>query len=265
MFPNTTLWCKFEEMKNNATSGLLTRNKLDTFQEEDQLQQDYLEAVKSFARLTYESVYVIDYTDMSFEYVSENPLFLCGYSAEEVKAMGYEFYFRNVPAQDLELLHTINEAGFDFYEQLPGDEKKAYRITYDFHLINKNGKQILINHKLTPLFLTPEKKMWKAMCVVSLSHRKQAGNVLIEKQGSDTYWELDKDSKIWRKASKPKLTEREMEVLRLHAQGLTIHQIAEKLFVAPDTVKYYRRKIFERLDVTTIAEALAYAVSSQII
>lgn len=253
-------------MKNKIQSGLLTRNKLEPVSEEERLEQtDYLQAVKSFARLTYESVYVINYENMSFEYVSENPLFLCGLSAAEVMELGYEFYFRNVPEKDLELLHIINEAGFDFYEQLPGDEKMNYRITYDFHLTNKNGKPILINHKLTPLFLTKQKKMWKAMCIVSLSNRQQAGNVLIEKQGSDVYWELDTGSKTWQKHSKPQLTERETEVLRLYAQGLTIHQIAERIFVSPDTVKYYRRRIFERLNVTTIAEALAYAVHAQII
>ncbi len=56
-----------------------------------------------------------------------------------------------------------------------------------------------------------------------------------------------------------------MEILHLHAQGLTINQIAEKIFVSPDTVKYYRRRIFDRLNVSNIAEALAYAVNSKMI
>ncbi|WP_205945125.1 hypothetical protein [Pedobacter psychrodurus] len=43
-----------------------------------------MEAIKAFARLTYESVYVIDYEKMAFEYVSENPLFLCDYLPEEI-------------------------------------------------------------------------------------------------------------------------------------------------------------------------------------
>jgi DNA-binding CsgD family transcriptional regulator len=257
---------RIEAMKNKTHSSLLTKNQVANISEEDQLlQKDYLEAVKSFARLTYESVYVIDYEKMCFEYVSENPLFLCGYSAEEVLNLGYEFYFRNVSENDLELLAQINEAGFDFYETLPTDRKKEYSITYDFHLINKNGKNILINHKLTPLFLTSDQKIWKAMCIVSISHHQQSGNVFIKKQGSDEIWELDLDNTTWRKSAKPTLTEREIEILRLHAQGLTINQIADKIFVAPDTVKYYRRRIFERLSVTNIVEALAYAVNSKII
>lgn len=253
-------------MKNKQSSSLLTKNKVGNISETDQLQQnDYLEAVKSFARLTYESVYVINYENMSFEYVSENPLFLCGHSSEEVLEMGYDFYFQNVPEDELKLLEQINEAGFDFFEKLPAETKKDYSITYDFHLINKNGKNILINHKLTPLFLTSDHKMWKAMCIVSLAHRSQAGNVFIKRQGSDEQWELEPEKGIWRKSIKPTLSERELEVLRLHAQGLTINQIAEKIFVSPDTVKYYRRRIFERLSVGTIVEALAVAVNSKII
>jgi len=253
-------------MKSNTNSSLLTKNKIGRISEEDHLQQQhYLEVVKSFARLTYESIYVIDYEKMAFEYVSENPLFLCGYSSEEVLEMGYDFYFKNVPERDLQLLNLINDAGFDFYKKLPGHGKKSYSITYDFHLVNRDGKHILINHKLTPLFLTSDDQLWKAMCIVSISHHKKAGNVCIHKQGTDETWELNVENNVWRKTEKPKLTKREIEILRLHAQGLTINQIAEKIFVSSDTVKYYRRRIFERLGVSNIVEALSYAVNNKII
>ncbi|WP_131537666.1 response regulator transcription factor [Pedobacter nototheniae] len=253
-------------MTNNINSSLLTKNKITALSERDYLQQQqYLEVVKSFARLTYESIYVIDYEKMAFEYVSENPLFLCGYSPAEVLEMGYEFYFKNVPKPDLELLNLINEAGFDFFKKLPANEKMLYSIVYDFHLINKDGKQMLINHKLTPLFLTSDDKIWKAMCIVSISHHKNAGNIFIHKQGTDESWTLNIESNTWRKSEKPKLTKREIEVLRLHAQGLTINQIAEKIFVTSDTVKYYRRRIFERLSVNSMVEALSYAVNNKII
>lgn len=254
------------KMEDNIYAGLLTRNQLGEISTKDRLQNhDYLAAVDSLARLTYESVYVIDYETMSFEYVSENPLFLCGYSPKEVLEIGYEFYFRNVPDQDLKLLTLINDAGFGFFEKLPAEEKKKYSITYDFHLKNQQGKYVLVNHKLTPLFLTSQDKIWKAMCIVSISHRQQAGNVFIYKQGSNEFWELDLSNKVWRKSEKPKLNKREVEILRLYAQGLTINQIAEKIFVAPDTVKYYRRRIFERLGVNNIVEALSYAVNNKII
>jgi DNA-binding CsgD family transcriptional regulator len=253
-------------MDNNDFSSLLTKNRIKPTSGEGHSQQDsYLDVIRAVSRLTYESIYVIDYEKMGFEYVSQNPLFLCGYTPEEVLLMGYAFYFKNVPGPDLELLTILNSAGFDFYDTLPPGDRMLYSITYDFHLISKDGRQLLINHKLTPLFLNAQQKIWKAICIVSLSHQKAAGNVHVYKQGSADRWELDIATSIWRKSLIVQLNERELETLRLHARGFSINEIAEKLFVVPDTIKYYRRRIFERLQVSNMAEALFYAIDSKMI
>jgi len=251
----------------NEKNPLLNRNRIKTISDEDKLQfSNYLEVVKSFAKITYQSVYVIDYEEMKFEYVSDNPLFLCGYSSEEVLEMGYEFYLKNVSKEDLDLLTLINALGFDFYDQLPQkDERKLYSISYDFHLKGKYDKPVLINHKLTPLFLTENGSVWKSLCIVSLSSNQKSGNVTINKQGSDILWKLDISEKVWIAENKSKLKDKELEILRLYAQELTINQIAEKMFISPDTVKYYRRKIFEIFNVKNFTEALSFAIDHKII
>ncbi|RAW00188.1 response regulator transcription factor [Pseudochryseolinea flava] len=253
-------------IEKNIKSTLLTKNDIGQVSDDDRSRQhDYLEAVRAFARLTYESVYVIDYEKMTFEYVSDNPIFLAGHTSKEVMDMGYQFYFKNVPEAEIELLNQINEKGFDFFKEIPTQERKCYSITYDFHLINKDGRHMLINHKLTPLFLTSEGKMWKAMCIVSMSRHQHAGHVSIHKQGTDEVWQLDMRRNLWCKSEKPKLNKREIEILHLYARGLTINQIAEEIFVTPDTVKYYRRRIFERLGVSNTVEALSFAIHNKII
>jgi ATP/maltotriose-dependent transcriptional regulator MalT len=55
------------------------------------------------------------------------------------------------------------------------------------------------------------------------------------------------------------LTEREIEVLRLFAAGLTNAAIATRLFVSKNTVKWYTKNIYLKLDVHSRAEALARA------
>jgi len=55
------------------------------------------------------------------------------------------------------------------------------------------------------------------------------------------------------------LSERELEVLRLIADGLSNHEIAARLFLALDTVKGHNRKIFEKLQVQRRTEAVAAA------
>ena len=55
------------------------------------------------------------------------------------------------------------------------------------------------------------------------------------------------------------LSEREIEVLRLFALGLTNATIARRLFVSQNTVKWYAKNIYCKLDVHSRAEALAQA------
>jgi ATP/maltotriose-dependent transcriptional regulator MalT len=55
------------------------------------------------------------------------------------------------------------------------------------------------------------------------------------------------------------LSQRELEVLRLITQGLSNHEIGERLFLALDTVKGHNRKIFGKLQVQRRTEAVARA------
>lgn len=233
---------------------------------EDETKQElnYLDCIKAFARATYTSIYVIDYVKQGFEYVSDNPLFLCGNTAQQVKDMGYGFYFKYVPEKDLELLLKINTVGFDFYETISPEERVCYTISYDFHLKNQDGKLILINQKLTPIFLNNDAKIWKALCIVSLSSERGAGNIRVYKSGENKnyYYDLGRDQ--WRAEQKMTLSGRETQILQLYARGYTINEIADTIFVSPDTVKFHRKKLFEKMDVTSMTEAIAYAVNNNL-
>jgi LuxR family maltose regulon positive regulatory protein len=55
------------------------------------------------------------------------------------------------------------------------------------------------------------------------------------------------------------LTERELEILRLIAQGLSNREIAERLFLAVNTVKGHNRVIFDKLQAQSRTEAVARA------
>jgi DNA-binding NarL/FixJ family response regulator len=52
------------------------------------------------------------------------------------------------------------------------------------------------------------------------------------------------------------LTEREMEVLRLLAAGLTNREIAEALYLSTNTVKSHLKHIYDKLDVHNRAHAV---------
>lgn len=256
----------FDQSMKNKRSFFSSRNTImDLTTLDIQQTDDYLKTIEAFARTTYESMYVIDYQKKTFEYVSDNPLFLCGRSAQEVKAMGYDFYFEHVPEEDLQLLLMINTVGFDFFETIPLEDRRNYTISYDFHLIPEKDKRFLIHQKLTPIFLTEKGKIWKALCVVSLSSRQSSGNIRIRKKNSTSTFQYDLEGKYWKNIEKERLSERESEILRYSIRGFSIQEIAELLFISPDTVKFHRRKLFEKLQVSNISEAIAYVTDNKLL
>ncbi|MDV8003508.1 MULTISPECIES: MadR family response regulator transcription factor [unclassified Rhodococcus (in: high G+C Gram-positive bacteria)] len=63
-------------------------------------------------------------------------------------------------------------------------------------------------------------------------------------------------------ATKERLTDRELEVLKLLANGLSNIKIGERLFISPTTVKFHVSNIMRKLEVSRRAEAV-YAASKQ--
>lgn len=63
----------------------------------------------------------------------------------------------------------------------------------------------------------------------------------------------------------PELTQREREVLRLLADGLSNEDIGKKLFISPETVRTHIRKAMEKLDADTRTEAVATALRQSLI
>jgi len=63
----------------------------------------------------------------------------------------------------------------------------------------------------------------------------------------------------------PRLTDREMEVLRLVAKGMNNRDIAKELFISENTVKNHIRNILEKLQLHSRMEAVVYAVREKLL
>jgi two-component system, NarL family, invasion response regulator UvrY len=61
------------------------------------------------------------------------------------------------------------------------------------------------------------------------------------------------------------LSNREFEVLRMFAQGKTTSQIAEELQLSVTTVSTYRTRILEKMNMTTTAELMHYALRNSLV
>jgi DNA-binding NarL/FixJ family response regulator len=61
------------------------------------------------------------------------------------------------------------------------------------------------------------------------------------------------------------ITDREREILRLIAEGLTTNDIAEKLFISVHTVNTHRKNLLSKLDIKNTASLVRYAIDQGIV
>jgi DNA-binding NarL/FixJ family response regulator len=66
-------------------------------------------------------------------------------------------------------------------------------------------------------------------------------------------------------AAATKLTQRERDVLRLLADGLTNEEIGKRLFISPETVRTHVRKAMDKLNADTRTQAVATALRQSLI
>lgn len=61
------------------------------------------------------------------------------------------------------------------------------------------------------------------------------------------------------------LSNRELDVLKLFADGLSYKEIGEKLFISPRTVETHKNHIMEKLDLSNLADLIKFAIRNNII
>ncbi len=96
----------------------------------------------------------------------------------------------------------------------------------------------------------------------SLINPSMAGKLLSE---FATLAKRDTEEEEAQHVAPPKLTDREMEVLKLVARGMNNRDIAKELFISENTVKNHVRNILEKLQIHSRMEAVMIAVRQKLI
>lgn len=200
--------------------------------------------------------YIIDYFKQDVIYVSANIAKWCGISAEEVMRNGYEVLFRYISKEDYALLIDINNAAFDFWRGKTAEQCLSYEVSYDFHF-----GDYMVNQHYKP-YQMHDHRIWLALCTVSVSMRKESGNIIMKSYKDDFLYEYSLSSRKWKQKKVVSLTEREKAVIRYSVQGFSSKEIGDILLTSEETVRKQKNMLFRKLGVNSIIEAVHFVLNN---
>lgn len=124
---------------------------------------------------------------------------------------------------------------------------------------------MLVHHEITPLQLARDGRIWLGLCLVSLSSKTKSGNIEIYRQWDNSRWHYHMENKKWVQSAGIELKDYEKEILLLSAQGYTMNEISTHIHKSVDTIKGYKRLLFEKLNVGNTTEAIGFAIQHKLI
>jgi len=217
-----------------------------------------IETARAFERSIYQCIYIVDNINNNFLYVSDNFIKLCGVEADQVKKMGYDFWNDSISEEDYILFTEARNERLKFLNNLPMVERTEYSLSLNFH-IKYGNKNRLINFTSTAINLTTEGDLGLELCIISFSGRDKAGDIVMKGINDKFFSQYSMKNHCWNRFPEISLTDSEREVLILSSQGLPMKIIADLLNKSLDTVKTYKRHLFYKMKVNSIAAALTYA------
>lgn len=228
----------------------------------------FIETAKATARLSHKYIYLVDLYKMEIIDIAGHTKWFCSIKSVNIDADGIVNYSncidssqslnKSIFENSTSLFPLISDVMTKFADTIPIEERKEYITSFDVR-ITAHNKNCLFNLQFSPLKLTPNGKVWIALCSLSSSTKSSLGRLNVKRCGDSKYFEYDFRQKRWFTEIEPELSVSEREVLYLSAQGHTMLEISNFLCMSFDTIKTRKRKLFQKLGVQNISEAITYA------
>lgn len=216
-----------------------------------------LKLVAALARVIGCGIYLVDYEKPKILFMSDNISKWCGIAPDKIKC--YDEYAKCIPDSDYKMLVEINDAVLKFLRDKPDDEILKTLVSYNFHL-----NDCLWHQYFTPV--TVENGHVKVgLFILTVPSAQESGQIVMRRSGESDYYEYSLERHEWQFREGIVLTDLEKQVLWYSAQGLTVELISRTLCKSVDSIKTYKKRLFKKLNVTNISEALIFAMNNKLL
>jgi DNA-binding CsgD family transcriptional regulator len=208
--------------------------------------------------------YLLHPEDMSISNISSDFEAMHGIGASQVNHVDYIFSL--IHPDDLDFLAKAEEQAHYYILGKGIDKLTRYKISYNLRFRVADGTYRLFNHQSLVLSVDNQTNtIVKSINIhTDISHLTQKNNYkwsALGLMGEPSFLNLDVECDSEERESARRFSKRELEILRMIAEGLSTKVIADALFITSDTVKVHRRNIMAKSGCTNMAELAARSIS----
>ena len=234
-----------------------------------------LNSIESLSRAFFYSApsfFILDYTRREYIKLSNYGALSMGYRSRDFIDGGLDFILDIYQKDDFACMnHNIFTHVVEFLKSKPQEDHDKYLFTHNYRWKKKDGTFATILQKrsfiTSPVTGLPLISFGSCLDVSSFNHDHKMVHVIDKMTGRDNNIILENITTdfFFPDAEETLLTKREKEILYWMADGLSSKQMADKLFIAENTIANHRKNILQKTNSKNVAELIRYAINNGII
>lgn len=220
--------------------------------------------VMAASNLFYELVFMVNAASDVIEFVSMSSGLAKRVLDSRRPVYTFHFLVETISGSDVMMIDKIvNHIRLRVAES-PSQNRSNLLFMTDLQYILNDRDKNFATYKFAPLTQGEDGVPIHFLCSVGFSSRKYQEKILQLDVNTGARAFLGSNG-VWCKSEYDKLTPVELSVLALSAEGRTIPEIAEVINKATDSVKSIRKRIFVKLQVRNISEAIVFAMNHKLV
>ena len=189
-------------------------------------------------------------------------------SHDDVIRQGFGFFTSHTDDDGFADLHSVESFWPMFFHDKLADDSLTTQQNYtiscylSFDVLGET-RDVCIS--FSPFDFSADRKVVTAICTVKMDHSGQRRVIEMHDNRNGVSFVYNRTSCRWESSGKLELTAQEKMIIELAEAGLAVSMIADRMCLTPHAVNYHKRKLFEKLQVRSMSQAISVARESRLL
>lgn len=198
-------------------------------------------------------------------YISDDLIQLTGYTADELLSIGNEFIRKLMIKEENDLIRQMSFQAYEEIFKLRTKDKSSYHIAlYKFRIKHKLGHWVTLENMAYPVCHLNQRSLF-VVCYIKATNRFARSELKIFYPQEKLQYVYNHAQNKFIKSEKIQLNSIEYQILKLTATGHKEYQIEKEMELDINNIKYYKKKIMQKMSVNSMPEAIYLALKKDLL